>query len=123
MTINALNVANSVLIPVQPQFFSTKGLELLFSTIEQIKRELNPNLEIAGALVTMYDGRIKFHREVVSVTEATYSDYFKVFRTKIPVSIKTTESQALSVSIFEHDPTGKIAESYRRFTRELLSEA
>lgn len=120
MTINALNAANSVLIPVQPQFFSTKGLELLFSTIEQIKRNLNPNLEIAGALVTMYDSRIKFHREVVRVIEATYSAYFKVFRTKIPVSIKTTESQALSVSIFEHDPSGKIAESYELFTRELL---
>ena len=122
VTINALNAANSVLIPVQPQFFSAKGLELLFATIGNVKRNLNPTLEIVGALVTMYDNRIIFHKEVVKVIEETYAGYFKVFSTKIPVSIRATESQARSVSIFEHDPTGKVAESYGLFARELLGE-
>jgi chromosome partitioning protein len=62
MVINVLNAADSVLIPVQPQFFSAKGLELLFASIGNVKRKLNPNLEIAGALVTMYDSRIIFHK-------------------------------------------------------------
>ena len=122
VTINALNAADSVLIPVQPQFFSTKGLELLFATIGNVKRNLNPKLEIESALVTMYDSRIIFHREVVRIIEETYAGYFKVFATKIPVSIRATESQARSMSIFEHDPAGKIAENYELFARELLGE-
>jgi len=121
VTINALNAADRVLIPVQPQFFSVKGLELLFDTIRNVKRNLNPTLEIAGALVTMYDSRIGFHREVVNVVEEAYGEHFRVFKAKIPVSIKATESQARSMSIFEHDPTGKIAANYERFVRELLN--
>lgn len=122
LTINTLTVADKVLIPVQPQFFSAKGLELLFGTIINVKEELNPSLEIAGALVTMYDSRINFHKETVKVLEETFKQYFKIFNTKIPMSIKATESQALSISIFEHDPTSKIAESYDLFMRELLGK-
>lgn len=122
MVVNVLNTADKVLIPVQPQFFSAKGLELLFSSIGNIKRKLNPKLEIAGALVTMYDNRINFHKETVKKIEETFSEYVRIFNTKIPMSIKATESQALSVSIFEHDPTGKIAENYELFTRELLGK-
>jgi chromosome partitioning protein len=98
-------------------------LELLFSTIGQVKNNLNPKLDIAGALITMFDSRIKFHREVVELIEQTYEKYFKVFKTKIPVSVKTTESQARSVSIFEHNPAGKVANAYEKFARELLGEA
>ena len=122
VTINALNAADSVLIPVQPQYFSAKGLELLFSTIGNVKRNLNPKLEIAGAIVTMYNDRIKSHRQVVAAIEETFSEYFKVFRAKIPLSIRATESQARSISIFEYDPTSKIAVSYGNFARELLGE-
>ena len=122
MVINVLNAADKVLIPVQPQFFSAKGLELLFSSIGNVKRKLNQKLEIAGALVTMYDNRIIFHKETVKKIEETFSEYVKIFNTKIPMSIKATESQALSISIFEHDPTGKVAESYELFTHELLGE-
>lgn len=122
MVINVLNAADSVIIPVQPQFFSAKGLELLFSSIGNVKRKLNPKLEITGALVTMYDSRIIFHKETVKKIEETFAGYIKIFNTKIPMSIKATESQALSISIFEHDPTGKVAESYEIFTHELLSQ-
>jgi chromosome partitioning protein len=122
MVINILNAADSVIIPVQPQFFSAKGLELLFSSVGNVKRKLNPKLEILGALVTMYDNRINFHKETVKKIEETFAGYIKIFNTKIPMSIKATESQALSISIFDHDPTGKVAESYEIFTRELFNE-
>jgi len=120
MTINALTAADRVLIPVQPQFFSAKGLELLFSTINGVKQELNPSLEIAGAVITMYSDRINFHKEAVKMIEAAFGQHFKIFSAKIPMSIKATESQARSMSIFEHDPAGKVAESYENLTRELL---
>jgi len=99
-----------------------KGLELLFDTIRNVKRNLNPALEISGVLVTMYDSRMVFHRHIVEVIEKTYEGHFRLFSTKIPASVKATESQAQSMSIFEHDPTGKIAAKYERFVRELLGE-
>jgi chromosome partitioning protein len=120
MTINALVASDEVLIPVQPQFFSAKGLELLFETIEHIKGELNPNLKIAGVLVTMYSDRINIHKEIVKVIEEAFERHLRIFNTKIPVSIKATESQTLSISVFEHDPSSKLAESYSLFTNEFL---
>jgi len=122
MTINALVAADEVLVPVQPQFFSAKGLELLFETIENIKGELNPKLKIAGVLVTMYSDRINIHKEIVKVIEEAFKEHLRIFDTKIPVSIKATESQTLSISVFEHDPSSKLAESYELFTSEFLRE-
>jgi len=120
ITINAINAADRILIPMQPQFFSAKGLELLLATIANLKDSLNPNLEIEGALITMYDGRIKFHKEVIDTLTEEYGRYFRIFETKIPISVRVTETQARSRSIFDYDPNGKIAENYRLFARELM---
>ena len=120
VTINALNAADRVLIPMQPQFFSAKGLELLLSTIANVRENLNPNLTIEGALITMYDGRLNFHREVLDIVSGAYGQYFRIFDTKIPVSVRVTETQARAQSIFDHDPRGKIAEAYAAFAKELV---
>jgi chromosome partitioning protein len=122
VTVNALNAADKVLIPMQPQFFSAKGLELLLSTIANVKENLNPNLEIEGVLVTMYDNRLNFHKEVIGTVDETYGKYLRIFKTKIPVSVKVTETQARATSIFEHCPSGKIAESYLMFAEELINK-
>jgi len=123
ITINALNAADRVLIPMQPQFFSAKGLELLLSTIANVRENLNPNLIIEGALITMYDQRLKFHRETLDIVSSTYGKFFRVFDTKIPISVRVTETQAKGRSIFDHDPKGKIAESYAAFARELIENS
>jgi chromosome partitioning protein len=119
ITINALNAADRVLIPMQPQFFSAKGLELLLSTIANVRENLNPNLAIEGALLTMFDGRLNFHREVLNTVTNAYGDYFRIFGTKIPVSVRVTETQARGRSVFDTDPHGKIAEAYSAFAKEL----
>jgi len=121
VTINALNAANRVLIPMQPQFFSAKGLEMLLSTIAEVRDELNPGLKIEGALITMYDSRLKFHKETLDIVESAYGQYFRIFDTKIPVSVRVTETQAQGRSIFDLDPKGRIAESYAAFARELIA--
>ncbi|MDR2089137.1 MAG: ParA family protein [Clostridiales Family XIII bacterium] len=121
VTVNALNAADRVLIPMQPQFFSAKGLELLLSTIANVRENLNPNLVIEGALITMFDGRLNFHREVLNIVKNAYGDHFRIFETKIPVSVRVTETQAMGRSIFEHDPKGKIAEAYSAFAREAIA--
>ena len=121
VTVNALNAADRVLIPMQPQFFSAKGLELLLSTIASVRENLNPSLTIEGALITMFDGRLKFHNEVLDIVKNAYGSYFRIFETKIPVSVRVTETQAQGRSIFDHDPKGKIAESYAAFGKELIA--
>jgi chromosome partitioning protein len=121
VTVNALNAADRVLIPMQPQFFSAKGLELLLSTIANVKENLNPNLMIEGALITMYDSRLNFHREVLDIVSSAYGRYFRIFNTKIPVSVRVTETQARAQSIFDHDPKGRIAVSYAAFAKELIT--
>jgi chromosome partitioning protein len=123
VTVNALNAADRVLIPMQPQFFSAKGLELLLSTIANVRENLNPGLTIEGALITMFDGRLKFHNEVLDIVKNAYGKYFRIFETKIPVSVRVTEAQAQGRSIFDRDPRGKIAQSYAAFAKELIANA
>jgi chromosome partitioning protein len=122
-TINALNASDSIIIPMQPQYFSAKGLELLLSTISNVKETLNRNLEITGVLISMYDTRLKFHKEVISTVKQAYGEDLNIFETKIPISIRITEMQANSRNVFEGDPKGKIAESYKDFAEELIKLA
>ena len=130
ITINALNAASRVLIPMQPQFFSAKGLELLLSTIANVRENLNPDLTIEGALITMYDNRLKFHRETLAIVDRAYGEYFKIFDAKIPrksvchrhtAPVRVTETQAQGRSIFDHDPNGRIAVAYAAFAKELIA--
>jgi len=120
ITINALNATDSVLIPMQPQYFSAKGIELLMTTIKNVKDNLNPNLSIDGILMTMYDNRLNFHKEVVETVAANYGKYLKIFETKIPISIRVTEMQARAQSVFDNDPASKISESYTNFAKEFI---
>jgi len=120
ITINALTAADKVLIPLQPQFFSAKGLEMLLGTIANVRENINPSLQIEGALVTMFDNRINFHKEVVNSVCNAYGEHFKIFNTKIPISVRTTESQSQGISLFEHDPKGKVTQSYELFAKELI---
>jgi len=120
VTINALAAANKVLIPLQPQFFSAKGLEMLLQTIDNVRRNLNPALSIEGGLITMYDGRLNFHREVMGVIASVYGDVVRIFDTKIPVSVRATETQARGKSIFDFEPKGRIAGAYGQFAEELV---
>jgi chromosome partitioning protein len=92
VTINALNAADRVLIPMQPQYFSAKGLELLLSTIANVRENLNPNLIIEGALITMFDSRLNFHRDVLTNVTAAYGKYFKIFDTKNLFTILTNQN-------------------------------
>lgn len=120
VTINAMNAADQILIPMQPQFFSAKGLELLISSIAEVRENLNPELTIAGSLFTMFNKQLKFHNEVFDIVKNTYGGYFRIFDTKIPVSVRVTETQAHGLSIFDYDPKGKIAEAYTAFVKELI---
>ena len=121
LTVNALAAADSVLIPTQPQYFSTAGMQMLFQTIHRVQRKLNPELRIEGVLVTMMDRRPLFSRDLVEKLRENYGEYIKVFDTEIPTSIRVTESSAKGKSIYAYDPDGKAAQAYDKLTGEVLA--
>jgi chromosome partitioning protein len=123
LTINALAAANSVIIPVVPRYLDAKGLELLLKAIAQIQRQINPALTIGGILLTMVDRRAKFTQEIINLVENAYGGNIRIFGEHIPRSVRASESTAQGVSIFTHDPNGKVAAAYAALTREVLNDA
>ena len=109
MTVNALACADTVLIPVQSAFLPVNGLQALIKTIYTVKRRLNSKLEIEGILLTMVDNRTNYAKEIVTEVNEVYGKSLPVFPIEIPLSIRASETSAMSKSIFEYDPKGKVA--------------
>ena len=120
MTVNALAAADSVLIPVQAQYLSAKGLEQLLHTVSKVRRQINPGLRIEGILLTMVDSRTNYAKEISSLIHDTYGDKIKIFHTDIPHSVRAAEISAEGKSIYAHDPKGKVAAAYRELTQEVI---
>ena len=122
LTINVLACADSVLIPVQAAYLPIKGLQQLMKTIVQVKRQLNPRLEIEGVLVTMFDRRTKNARDIAELLEENYGTMLNVFVNKIPLSVRAAETTAKGVSIFQYDPNGSVGQAYKALTKEVLED-
>ncbi|MCD7724238.1 MAG: ParA family protein [Clostridiales bacterium] len=120
LTVNALAASDNVLIPVQAQYLSAKGLEQLLQTVNRVKRQINPKLKIDGILLTMVDGRTNYNKEIADLIRQTYGKKLKVFDTVIPRSIRAAEISAEGKSIYAHDPKGKVAAAYHALTEEVL---
>lgn len=123
LTINMLAAADSVLVPVQAQYLSAKGLEQLLTTVGKVRRQINPKLRIEGVLLTMVDGRTNYNREISELIRETYGKKIRIYDTPIPRSVRAAEISAEGKSIFRHDPNGKVAEAYRQLTRDVLDDA
>ena len=121
VTINAFAAADSVLIPVQAAYLPAKGLEQLIKTIHKVKRQINPHLEIEGILMTMVDGRTNYAREIMQLLTEGYGNKIRFFKNNIPLSVRAAEISAMGISIYNHDPNGKVAEAYRSLTKEVLA--
>ena len=122
ITINALATADSVLIPVQTSFLPVKGLEMLIRTISKVKRQINPDLEIAGILPTMFDNRTNYAKEIEGKIREIYGSHVKVYDTPIPASVRAAEQPATGVSIYKHDPKGKVAAAYQILVNEVVDD-
>ena len=123
LTINMLAASDSVIVPVQAQYLSAKGLEQLLSTVGKVKRQINPKLRIEGVLLTMVDGRTNYAKEISELIRETYGKKIRVYDTEIPRSIRAAEISAEGKSIYMHDPKGKVADAYRALTNEVLRDA
>ena len=119
MTINALVAADSVIIPSQPSFLSTKGLNLLLHSISKVKRSINPSLKIDGILFTMVDSRTNNAKDIIETLRDTVGQSIRIFDTEIPHSVRAAECSLTGESIFAHDKTGKVAAAYENLTKEV----
>ena len=115
ITVNALAAADSVIIPVQAHYLPAKGMSQLLQTIGRVKRNINPNLKIEGALLTMVDNRTNFAKDISFILRRDYGDKLRVFKTEIPLAIKAAETSAEGKSIYAHDAHGKAATAYEAF--------
>ena len=120
LTLNALTAADQVLIPVQSHYLPVKGLEQLLKTVGKVQRQLNPNLQISGILITMVEGRTNFSKEISQLVRQAYGKGIHVFDTEIPRGIKAAEMSAEGASIFAFEPRSVVAAAYASFTKEVL---
>ena len=120
ITLNALTAADKVIIPVQAHFLPVKGLEQLLKTVNKVKRQLNPKLQIGGILLTMVEGRSNFSKDIGRLLRESYGNKIKVYETEIPRGIKAAETSAEGKSIYAFDGKGKTAKAYEQFTKEVL---
>ncbi len=118
LTINGLVAADSVLIPLQCEFYALEGISQLLNTIKLIQRKLNPGLFIEGVLLTMFDGRTNLATQVVKEAASFFKD--KVFKTSIPRNVKLSEAPSFGLPIDLYAPDSNGARSYLEFTREVI---
>jgi len=117
-----LTCADSVLIPVSAGYLPVRGLEQLIKTISRVKRQLNPDLEIEGILLTMVDSRTNYAKDIVSQVQEAYSSTVKVFDSQIPMSVRVAEISAEGTSLFQYDPKGKAATAYMSLVGAILGK-
>ena len=118
ITLNAFTASDSVLIPVQCEYYALEGLGQLLNTVELVRKHLNKNLYIEGALLTMYDIRTNLANQVVKEVKKFFQN--KVYRTVIPRNVKVSEAPSYGMPITIYDPKSKGAKSYEKFTKEFL---
>lgn len=120
ITINAFACADSILIPVQAAYLPVKGLEQLIKTIGKVKRQINQKLEIEGILLTMMDSRTNYAKDIAALIKENYGGRIRIFENSIPMSVRAAETPAEGISIYRHDPKGRVAGAYQALTEEVL---
>lgn len=118
ITLNGLVASDSVLIPVQAEYYALEGLGQLLNTVNLVQEHIKPELSLMGAIITMYDGRTRLSKEVLEELYRYFPE--KIFRSVIPRSIRLAEAPSFGKTILGYDPSSKAAKAYRRLAREFL---
>lgn len=121
LTLNALCAANAVLVPIQCEYYALEGLSQLTNTIKQVKKLYNPDIEIEGVLLTMYDGRLNLTIQAAEEVKRFFAS--KVFKTVIPRNIRLSEAPSYGLPINAYDRTSKGAAAYRDLAEEFLKNS
>jgi chromosome partitioning protein len=118
LTINALTAANTVLVPIQCEYYALEGLGQLMNTINLVQKHLNPNLEVEGVVLTMFDARTNLSIQVVEEVKGYFKN--KVYRTIIPRNVRLSEAPSHGKPIITYDPKSRGAEVYTELAREVM---
>lgn len=118
LTLNAMTAADSILIPVQCEYYALEGLSQLMNTIALVKKHLNPSLEIEGAVLTMFDARTNLSIQVVDEVKTYFKD--KVFHSIIPRNVRLSEAPSYGLPIMLYDPKSRGAEQYQELAKEVI---
>ena len=118
LTINSLAAVDSVLIPIQCEFYALEGVSQLLSTIELVRKKLNKNLKIEGVILSMFDGRTNLSIQVVQEVKKHFGN--KVYTRVIPRNVRLAEAPSYGMAITEYDPKSKGAQAYMEFAEEFL---
>ncbi len=119
LTINALSAAREVIIPIQCEYYALEGLGQLLNTIELVRKNLNEDLKISGAIMTMYDSRTRLGDQVVDEVKSHFKE--KVYSTTIPRNIRLSEAPSYGKPILDYDPDCRGAQAYKEFTKEVIN--
>ena len=119
LTINSLTAVDSVLIPIQCEFYALEGVSQLISTVELVKKNMNPKLFIEGVILSMFDGRTNLSQQVVEEVKAFFGP--AMYKTIIPRNVRLAEAPSYGVPIITYDPTASGAKAYQEFTDEFLA--
>ena len=119
LTINALSCADSVLIPIQCEFYALEGVSQLMSTVQLVKKSLNKKLDIEGVIMTMFDFRTNLSNEVLKEVQKFFNE--KVYKTTIPRNVRLAEAPSFGLPIMLYDEKCKGAEAYVNLTKEFLN--
>jgi chromosome partitioning protein len=119
LTINALTAAEGLIIPIQCEYYALEGLSKLLDSVRLVKTHLNPELEVFGVVMTMYDSRTKLAQQVVEEVRDFFTD--KVFQTMIPRTVRVSEAPSFGQPVTLYDPTGKGALAYTALAEEVVN--
>ena len=119
LTINAFTASDGIIVPMQCEFYALEGLSQLMITINRIKRLYNPDLNVSGILITMYNGRLLLSMQVISELQKHYED--KIFETKVSRNVKLTEAPGFGKPAYYHDKNSKGAKEYIEVAKELCT--
>lgn len=118
ITLNALTACDTLLIPIQCEYFALEGLTQLMSTVRQVKKMYNPTIELEGVLLTMYDGRLNLTGQVMNEVKKFYGD--KVYKTPIPRNVRLSEAPSFGQPVYYYDKASSGTKAYLQLTEELL---
>lgn len=121
LTINALTVADGLIVPVQCEYYALEGLSKLLDSVRLVKSLLNPQLDVFGAVMTMYDSRTRLSQQVVDEVREFFGE--KVFTTLIPRTVRLSEAPSHGKPVTLYDPNGRGADAYRQLAKEVLERA
>lgn len=120
LVINALSASDYVLVPVQADYLAAEDMTELIGTVQQIKRQINPKLQLGGIFLTMAN-ETNFRRDIVATVKENFGKHLPVLQTVIPSTVRLAEISTADKSIFRHEPKGRAAEAYRNLVKEVMS--